>query len=129
MTPQAPDRAARLRANRRGRRAELLATLWLITRRYGILERGFCVSGGEIDIIARRGATVAFVEVKQRSSLDAALLAVTETKRRRIERAAAVWLSRNPWATAYTLRGDAVLIARNSWPRHVEDAFDLDIGH
>ena len=48
----------------------------------------------------RRGATIAFVEVKARDDLDAAAAAITEAKRRRIGRAARVWLARNPWAAA-----------------------------
>ena len=122
------DRARRLRANRLGRRAEVFAALWLMLRGYRILARGFSVTGGEIDIIACRKDAIVFVEVKRRQSLDEALIAVTETKRRRIERAAGVWLVRNSWAGAYTLRGDAVLLAPGCWPRHVADAFGLDVG-
>ncbi len=97
-------------------------------RGYRIVARGFKVSGGEIDIIARRGAVVAFVEVKARASFEDALLAVTPTKQKRVCRAAAVWLSRNGWAMAYTLRGDVVLAAPSRWPRHIEHAFPLPIG-
>ena len=122
------DRAKRLRANRSGRRAERLAALWLVFRGYRILDRGFSVTGGEIDLIARRGAVVAFIEVKRRATLDGAMLAITETKRRRIEQAAAAWLGRNAWAMSSTLRGDALLLAPRRWPRHVADAFTLDIG-
>ena len=118
----------RQRANRLGHRAEWLACAILMLRGYRILARRYKVAGGEIDIIARRGATVAFVEVKIRTSLEEALLAVTATKRRRIERAASVWLTRNSWAMACTLRGDAVIAAPNRWPRHIEAAFPLTLG-
>ena len=122
------DREKRLRANRSGRRAERMAAVWLVLRGYRILARGFSVSGGEIDLVVRRGGVVAFVEVKQRATREAAMLAVTETKRRRIETAAGAWLRRNPWAMTSTLRGDALLLAPRHWPLHVADAFTLDIG-
>ena len=118
----------RRRANRAGRRAETLAAAWLMLKRYRVLQRGFKVAGGEIDIVARRGTTIVFVEVKARDTRETALLAVDSAKRRRIARAAAVWLSHNPWAARSTFRGDAVLITPRRWPRHVEDAFPVEIG-
>ena len=41
--------------------------------------------------------------------------------------AARVWLTRNPWAMALTLRGDAVFVARGRLPRHEPDAYRLEI--
>ena len=118
----------RRRAGRFGRRAERFAVLALWLRGYRVLARNYAVSGGEIDIVARRGDTVAFVEVKARPERDDALMAVTPAKRRRVERAASVWLARNPWAMACTLRGDAIVVAPGRWPRHVPDAFALRLG-
>ncbi len=118
----------RRRANRVGRRAEWIAAALLTIKGYRVLARGFTVKGGEIDLVIRRGSTVAFVEVKARPGRDEALLAVTETKRRRISRAAAVWLTRNPWAASLDYRGDAVLVVPKHWPRHVTDAFPVTIG-
>ncbi len=125
---QGRSKAARQRSNRLGRRAEWIAVVWLMLRGYRILARGFKVTDGEIDIIARRGSSVAFVEVKARPSIEEALLAVTPTKQRRIRRAASVWLSRNGWAMAFVLRGDVVLAARGRWPRHIENVFEMRIG-
>ncbi|WP_237476351.1 YraN family protein [Lichenibacterium dinghuense] len=118
----------RRRAGRAGRRAEWLAAAWLTCKGYRILARGFTVSGGEIDIVATRGGTLAFVEVKARADRGAALDAIDAVKRRRIARAAAVWLSRNAWAAGSTFRGDAVLVAPRRWPSHVADAFPVPIG-
>jgi len=119
---------ARRRANRTGRCAEWAAALLLTLKGYRILARGFTVAGGEIDIVARRGEVVAFIEVKARPGLDEALLAVDGVKRRRLSRAAAVWLARNPWAASFDFRGDAVLMTPRHWPRHVVDAFPVEIG-
>lgn len=49
-----------------GRRAEWLAALLLSLKGYRILARNYVVRGGEIDLVARRGSTVIFVEVKAR---------------------------------------------------------------
>ena len=127
MRPR-PTPDQRRRAGRAGRRAEWVAAALLALKGYRILARGFTVSGGEIDIVARRRDTIAFVEVKARAGQEAALLAIDAAKRRRIARAAAVWLARNPAASGSNFRGDAVLVVPGRWPRHVPDAFPVPIG-
>ncbi len=126
MTPARPAKARR-RAHLFGLRAESAAALLLRLKGYQVLARRFAAAGGEIDLVARRGATIAFVEVKARDDLDAAAAAISETKRRRICRAARVWLARNPWAAALNLRGDAVFIAPGRLPRHLAAAYRLDL--
>lgn len=111
-----------------GLRAEVLASLWLRAKFYQIVARNFTVPGGEIDIVARRGDVIAFVEVKARPRLEAAQEAIGAGKIARISRAARFWLARNPWAAAgFTLRGDAVFVAPSHAPLHVVDAFTLDV--
>ena len=83
------------------------------------------MKGGEIDLIVRRGHTVAFVEVKARATLEAAEYAIDNTKIRRISLDVRVWLARNPWAMQETLRGDAVYVARGRLPRHTPNAYTL----
>ncbi len=126
MTAARPGKARR-RAHLFGLRAESIAALLLRLKGYQLLDRRFAAAGGEIDLVARRGATVAFVEVKARDDLEAAAAAITETKRRRIGRAARVWLARNPWAAALNLRGDAVFVAPGRLPRHLAAAYRLDL--
>ena len=109
-----------------GRHAERIALLWLLCKGYRPLARRYAEAGGEIDLVMRRGDTVAFVEVKARATMAAALVAVDAGKRRRIRRAARSWLARNAWASTLTLRADTVLIVPGEWPRHVADAFGLD---
>ena len=120
-------REAKRRAHLFGLRAEWFAAVWLSLKGYRILARRFSVAGGEIDIVARRRDVVAFVEVKARPGLDEAAIAISEVKRRRMSRAARVWLTRNPWAMSATLRGDAVFVAPRRLPRHLPAAYLLDI--
>ena len=125
MKPQSERSARRRNAYLLGLRAETLAALRLRLSGWRILERRFLGGGGEIDLVALRGDCVAFVEVKARSSLDAALLSITPQKMQRMRRAANAWLARNPWAATKTLRADAVFLAPRKWPRHEANIFDL----
>jgi len=80
-----------------------------------------------LDLIVRRGDAIAFVEVKARDNIEVALTAIQDVKRRRISRAARVWLTRNPWAAGWTWRGDAVFIAPWRLPRHAIAAYTLNL--
>ncbi len=71
-----------------GLKAESIAALMLRFKGYRILARRFVVSGGEIDLIARRGGSIVFVEVKARADIEIAAISISATKRRRIARAA-----------------------------------------
>ena len=125
MTATRPVKARR-RAHLFGLRAESIAALLLRLKGYHALARRFSAAGGEIDLIMRRGATFVFVEVKARDDLDAAAEAITQSKRRRIGRAARVWLARNPWAANLNLRVDAVFVAPRRLPRHLVAAYSLE---
>ena len=119
------SREKRLRAGLFGRRAEQLAILLLRAKGYRILARTYIVRGGEIDVIARRGSAVAFVEVKARPMLEDALIAITPAKQRRMSVAARHWLGSNQWAMRCSLRGDLVAIAPWRMPRHLVGAVEL----
>ena len=110
-----------------GRRAEWRATLLLLAKGYRVLDRNYSIRGGEIDLVVRRGNVVIFVEVKARPRLDEAMEALSAAKCRRVSKAARVWLARNPWANGFVLRGDGVFSAPWRLPRHVENAFELDV--
>lgn len=113
------------RSGTTGRRGEALAILWLSAKGYRLLTRRFGGKGGEIDLVMKRGRTIAFVEVKARGALDDALTAITPQKRRLVEARVRQWLARNPWAMDHDLRADAVFLAPWRRPRHVPRAFDL----
>ena len=71
------DPSLRRQAERRGRRAEWSCLMLLACKGYRPLGRRVRTPFGEIDLIAARGHTLVFVEVKQRASETAALEAVS----------------------------------------------------
>jgi putative endonuclease len=111
----------------RGHWAEHVALLILVLKGYRLLARRYSASGGEIDLIVKRGDTIAFVEVKARGMMDHALIAIGAQKRERFSRAARAWISRNGWAAGKVLRADAVFVAPGRWPRHLPVAFEMDM--
>lgn len=123
------SRAARRAALRWGRMGEHLACAVLMLRGWHILHRNYAAHGGEIDIIARRGRIIAFVEVKARADYSQAESAIDSLKLQRLGRAASHWLGRNGWAVVHTLRVDAVDIVPWRLPRQRTDIAPLDIGH
>jgi putative endonuclease len=116
-----PERVA---AFRTGLSAEARAAAFLMAKGYRILAKRFRTPYGEIDLVARRRNTVAFVEVKARATLDDAAYAVTPRQQRRIIDAAQAWLMAHPEHAEFELRFDAMLIAPRRLPRHLLAAFD-----
>lgn len=124
MSRHQKGRSARRRAWRAGISGETLAVWLLRLKGYRILSRRFRCPQGEIDIVARRGALITFVEVKVRAAGAADLAeSITPRQRRRIERAALVFLQHHPALAEYSLRFDALLISSGRWPQHIADAW------
>lgn len=124
--PRSPARMPsdkRQAAYRRGHRGEALAALWLQLKFYRILARRYKTPLGEIDLVAERGGTVVFVEVKQRARDADEALTFAAVNRERIGRAAQLWLARHPEASGRDLRFDVILLAPGRWPRHLINAF------
>ncbi len=110
-------------AYRRGHKGEALAAWRLRLAGYRILARRYRTKVGEVDLVARRGGTVAFVEVKRRGDVTAGLEAVTPRARMRIRRAAELFVRRNPALADLVLRFDVIVITPWAWPRHIIDAW------
>ena len=104
---------------RHGLSAERVAAWWLQAKGYHILARRLKTPGGEIDILARRGKTLAIVEVKQRITHAAAAGAILSRQQQRLERAARFVLAARPELVNHFIRFDAMLVNRWGWPRHV----------
>ncbi len=117
------NRAARRRAWRYGRLAEMVSAALLRLKGYRILEHRHRNPFGEIDLIARRGSVIAFVEVKARENLATAAEAVGSRQRRRVERAAEAYLAHHPDFAALSQRFDVILIGFRALPHHMPDAW------
>ncbi len=117
---------ARRAAFRLGLSAESRAAALLLAKGFRICARRWRCPAGEIDIIARRGNLLIFVEVKARACLDEAAYSVTVRQKRRIATSAAAWLAANPDDAACDMRFDAVLVVPRSLPRHVAGAFETE---
>lgn len=120
------SRAARHRAWRRGRWAEALCAASLILRGYRILGRRLRSPVGEIDILARRGAVLAVVEVKARREIADAAEAVTGRQQDRLLRAAGWYVAGRPELAAMRIRFDVMLVTPWRWPEHIVDAWRAD---
>jgi len=118
-----PTAERRRRADRAGRVAETLCVVSLMLRGYRVLARRFRSPVGELDIVARRGRVLAFVEVKARSNLGLAAESIGARQRSRVERAAEAYLARHPALLRLDQRFDAMLVAPWRWPRHLCDAW------
>jgi putative endonuclease len=80
---------------------------------------------GEIDLVARRGRLLAFVEVKARTDLEQALVALSPRQRQRTARAAELFLLRRPDLAGHTLRFDLIAVRPWRLPRHLSDVWRL----
>jgi len=116
---------------RTGVQGEELAVAFLLGKGYRIIERNFSCKGGEIDIIARDGKILVFVEVKARrsSSYGVPQLAVTSFKQRQIMTASLPWLSSHrSHDTPARYDVIAIILPDGGEPviEHIQNAFDLN---
>lgn len=107
----------------RGLRAESLAALWLMAKAYRIIGWRVKTRVGEIDLVARRGGTVVFVEIKARGTREGAAEALGNQQRQRLSHAALLYVAARPALQALDMRFDVVLVSPRRWPRHMMDAW------
>ncbi len=120
---QAGRRGKKRRAWRFGHVAETLCAWHLRLRGYRILARGFRGPVGEIDIVARRGRTLAMIEVKARANFATAADALGRRQQKRIARAAAAFLKARPGCAGLDVRFDVMLVRPGRLPVHLTDAW------
>ena len=113
-----------------GQRYEAWAAEFLEARGWSVLDRNVRFQRKEIDLIVRRGRTVAFVEVKDRRGpgFGDPLEAITWRKRREIERVARWWIeAKGRQGDVYRFDALAIYDRDQASPRilHVEDAWWL----
>lgn len=109
-------------AERGGRRAEAKAALWLRLKGWRILATRARTPVGEVDLVARRGKTVAVIEVKARATAGEAALALDDWRLRRV--AAAVEALAPRYARpGDTIRIDAMFVVPGRLPRHMQNVW------
>lgn len=112
----------RAERERIGRSAERRAALWLMLHGWRILGKRVKTPVGEIDLVARRGRMLAFIEVKWRSSAAELDNAIDEYRLRRVAAAAEAVASR--WLKPDDdQRIDVLLLAPGRFPRHIVNAW------
>lgn len=113
---------SRQQAEQQGRRGERLAAWYLWAGGWRILAKRQRVGAGEVDIVARKGRTVAFVEVKWRAHAAALDQAIDARRLRRVARAAEALAPRFVRG-GDDVRIDVILIAPGTWPRRIANAW------
>ena len=108
----------RRKAERGGRRAEMIAAWWLRLHGWRVLAVRARTPVGEVDLIARRGRVLAFVEVKARASQAESALALDDYRLRRVVRATESLIPRY-MRSGDTVRIDAMFIVPWRLPRHL----------
>ena len=121
--------------NRTGKIGEDYTASLLENRGWQILERNYHSRYGEIDIIARDGQYIVFVEVKTRRStgLTHPLAAVTKAKQQKLIKTALLYLSEHPEAQSLDCRFDVAGVTTDSAGTvlhmdYIENAFEGEPG-
>ncbi len=114
--------ARRQHAEQCGHRGETLAAWFLRLHGWMIVARRLRTPRGEIDLVARRGRMVAFVEVKWRRNEAGLATAIDEFRLRRVA-AAAQSVAYRYCRPGDDMRIDVLLMAPRCWPRHIANAW------
>ncbi|MEE2565420.1 YraN family protein [Hyphobacterium marinum] len=113
-------------AEARGRRAETLTAIWLMAKGYRILARRARTPYGELDLVAKRGPVLAFVEVKTSDKQGRAVHALSPRQQGRLIRAGAWFRSRSDEFARLQPRFDLMIIEPGRWPEHRRGAWQAE---
>ena len=116
-----------VRSDAKGRHYEIVAMCFLWLHGYRILARRFRTRCGEIDLVARRGSVVSFVEVKARAE-GAGIAVPSARQRERISRASIIFLARYPKQRDWIVRFDVLSFHGWRWPLHQTNAWHFHSG-
>ena len=105
-----------------GRRGERIAAWWLRLKGWRILDKRVRTPAGEVDLVARKGNLIAFVEVKMRATSAELDFAIDERRLTRVAAAAEVLMPRYA-GPGDDIRVDVILLAPGTMPRHIENAW------
>jgi putative endonuclease len=98
--------------------AEEIAWQHIQQQGWQLVERNFFCKGGELDIIARKGQILAFIEVKyrKRQIMGGAIASLSRTKQRYLIHSAKVFLQRFPSLSNLDCRFDLIAISGSDSP-------------
>jgi putative endonuclease len=107
----------------KGRAAEALAAAHLAGAGYTVVEQNARVGRLEIDIVAKHGDVLVFVEVRSRETRDAAAFSVTPKKQYEVARAAARYLAERHKPPLPMCRFDVVIVSEGGVCELIANAF------
>ena len=120
------SKTEKLKDQRTGLRAETMAALYLRLKFYRILARNWRSKAGEIDLIAARSKTLAFIEVKARATNESGRYALHPRQQARITRAAEAFLATRPECANMHVRFDLIVVVPLRIPDHIAGAWGYD---
>ncbi len=112
----------RLAAEKRGRRGEALAAWFLRLKGWRIVGTRVKTPRGEVDLIARRGKSIAFVEVKARAHTSDLATAIDASRLRRVAAAAEILLPKYG-KSCENMQIDVIMVAPWRWPNHLPNVW------
>ncbi len=112
----------RLAAEQRGRRGESIAAWFLRLKGWRVVAMRVKTPRGEVDLIARRGKTIAFVEVKARSNVRDLATAIDAYRLRRVAAAAEILLPKYG-KECENMQIDVIMVAPWRWPHHLPNVW------
>lgn len=114
---------AKITSYKSGLLAESIAILLLYCKFYRVVAKRYKTKVGEVDIIAIRGKTLIFAEVKKRRNKQELYESITAKQKQRITAAAELFLANHPQFAGNKKRFDAILITPNLFPIHIKNAW------
>lgn len=106
-----------------GQRGEQRAADFLRQKGYTIVATNWRCRAGELDIVAKQGETLVFVEVRTRSTVEDAFMSITPAKQKKLIRTLYVYLDMNNLEDC-DWRLDVIAVTRGGSIEHGENAFD-----
>ncbi len=112
-----------------GHFSEKIALWFLRFKGYRLIQMNYVTGRGtgasEIDLIMEKRKTLIFIEVKKRQDKMTAGEAITSKSKKRIAKAAEVFIAKHPLYQTYDIRFDAVLFDNTFLPQHIKEAWRL----
>ncbi len=112
----------RLAAEKLGRRGESIAAWFLRLKGWRVVATRVKTPRGEVDLIARRGKTIAFVEVKARANVRDLATAIDAYRLRRVAAAAEILLPKYG-KECENMQIDVIMVAPWRWPNHLPNVW------